>query len=122
MRQPHTFTPDTSDPRVCRTHDRSCLRPSCLRAVRKVGSPQPVAVRTRTYRTYLRDQNVGFDPRRYMQPAPVKMLTAPTVPVRKVIAAALAEHDPATRTYKGQRVQNSDMREAFMRAMSERNG
>lgn len=123
MKRPaHTFTPDTSEPRACKTHDASCLRPSCLRAVRKVGSPQPQAVRLRTYKTYLRDQSLGFEPRRYMAPPPVRMLEAPTVPVRAVVAAALTEHDPATRTYKGQRVQNTDMRDAFMRAMSGRNG
>lgn len=117
-RAAHTFRPNTADPRICKTHDASCSRPSCRIATRMVPAGITQAVRLSTRRTYLRDAAADFDPRRYMTPPPVRRIdTQPDVPVAMRVAAALTDHDPRTRTYKGQRVADTDMRAAFMRAL-----
>lgn len=112
-----TFKPNTANPTLCKSHDATCSRPSCRIAGRMVPLGITQAVRLSTRKTYLRDKALGFEPTAYMAPPPVRMYGPEEVPVALRVAAALTDHDPRTRTYKGQRATDTDMRAAFARAL-----
>lgn len=109
MRAAHTFAPNTTDPHICKTHDLTCKRPSCAIATRMIPEGITKAVRIASYKQYLADKRVDFEPTRYGErPAPTLL---------RVVQTALSDNDPESRSYKGERSNDTDLRAAFMRAM-----